>query len=115
MSYQQVEKELAKGTAPELLCMTCPWDRLCITPPTVTRADIERQIEEAKQQDEALDPERKKAPMGMLLTAITMGGRDQMGTLCPVFALRLRSPDGRRLMDTVRQTMQGWTEGGDGS
>jgi hypothetical protein len=46
----------------------------------------------------------------MLLTAIALGGLDQIGTLCPVFAARLTSPDGRRLADAIREQMRNWSE-----
>lgn len=104
--YKQVEDELARGTAPALLCATCPWDRLCITPPSMSRQEIDRKIAEAEQKDKARDPLGTQMPAQMLMTAITLGGRDQMGTLCPVFALRLRGPDGREIADGVRALMR---------
>jgi hypothetical protein len=32
MSHAQAKKLLEAGTAPELICTTCPWDRLCVEP-----------------------------------------------------------------------------------
>jgi len=43
-----------------------------------------------------------------LLTAMTLGGRDTAGELCPVFLLRLRDSDGRRLAEGIRSQMQAW-------
>jgi hypothetical protein len=112
MSYLEVDNELARGIPPEVLCATCPWDRLCVRPPSMTKAEIERAVKDAEARDEARDPERKAMPAGMLLTAMTLGGRDRMGELCPVFALRLRTPEGRRIADSIRGVMREWSEGG---
>ena len=51
-SYEQVTKELAKGTEPAVLCATCPWDRNCVNPPSVSTADVEKAVEGAAAQDE---------------------------------------------------------------
>jgi hypothetical protein len=107
-NYDAVERELASGTQPEVLCATCPWDRLCVQPPEMTKADIEAKMEEAKRQDE--QQPGKGLPVGSLLTAITFAGRDQAGRMCPVFALTLRSPEGRKLADAIRQMMRGGGE-----
>lgn len=104
--YKRVTEELAKGTAPELLCTTCPWDRLCVTPPAMSREEVDRKISEAEAKDRARDPLGTGLPAQMLMTAMAIGGRDQMGTLCPVFALRLRGPDGRTVADGVRGLMR---------
>ena len=114
--YKQVQDALAAGTEPRMLCATCPWDRNCITPPTMTRAEIDAQIAKSQAQDD----ERMKAaelsggkpamPIGSLMTAIVMGGRDTSAGICPVFALRLRSSAGRSLADSIRSTMQKWDD-----
>jgi hypothetical protein len=108
MTHEQAKKELANGTPAELICATCPWDRLCVMPPSMSSQEIERQIEDAKRKDEERDPEQKSMPVGMLMTALAYGGRDQTGTLCPVFALRLRGLDGRQVADSIRTTMRSW-------
>lgn len=108
MSYEQVKKELAAGTPAELVCAACPWDRLCITPPAMTSAAVEEAIAEAKAADLARDP--KGMPTGSLMTILAVGGRDSMGSLCPVFALRLRGPDGRGIADSIRHTMKHFDE-----
>lgn len=105
MSYDQVERELAKGTPAELLCATCPWDRLCVEPPTMTRADVDQRMAEAEARDKA---KGDQFPTGMLLTALTVAGRESSGKLCPVFAMRLRSIDGRKVADGVRKLMREW-------
>jgi hypothetical protein len=104
--YGTVKEAMKAGTPPELICASCPWDRLCITPPSMTGADIERHLDKAKRDDEARDPNHKGLPTGQLLTALMFGGRDNQGALCPVFAVKLRSPDGRQVADTLRKLMQ---------
>jgi hypothetical protein len=111
MSYDQVKKSMQAGTPLELICAACPWDRLCITPPTMSAADIDAAITEAEQKDKAkADAGQTGMPVQMLLTAIVFGGKDMTGQLCPVFAARLRSPDGRGVADTIRTAMQRFGE-----
>jgi hypothetical protein len=111
MTHDQARKSLAEGVAPELVCATCPWDRLCVEPPTVSRAEIDRQLERSKAEDEARVRRNPEAiPLVTLTMAAILGGRDTSGRLCPVFALRLRGPEGRNLADVLRVQMQGWRE-----
>lgn len=105
--YDQVSKALASGADPAMLCMTCPWDRYCVQPPAMTRADIDAELAKAKREDMAQKgPDGPGIPMHTLLTAMTTSGRDNLGQMCPVFALRLRSPDGRTIADGLKATMQ---------
>jgi hypothetical protein len=114
--YQAVQKALAGGADPVMLCATCPWDRNCVSPPVMSSADVEAQIEEAARKDqaraEAARQEGRAAemPMGSLLTVLLMSGRDTSAQVCPVFALRLRSSGGRRIADTFKGLMQGWDD-----
>lgn len=118
--YLPVAKALESGADPDMLCMTCPWDRNCITPPTMTSAEIDAQIDAAKRDDDA----RRAAavasgkdpglPAGMLITAVTLSGRDTSATLCPVLALRLKLPEGRAVAELVKAHMQGGGERGQG-
>lgn len=110
--YRKVSDALSEGVEPEMLCMTCPWDRFCITPPSMTREDVNKQIEEAKAKDNA-QIEKAKAegkegglPMGMLITTLAIGGRDTSCSVCPVLALRLRSSEGGVLVQSIREQMQ---------
>lgn len=105
--YMPVKDALAAGTPPELVCAACPWDRLCITPPTMTSGDIDRQIKEAEEKDSARPGAENKMPVAMLMTAIALGGKDTAAQLCPVFALKLRGPEGREIADTLRSSMRG--------
>lgn len=108
--YKPVKDALAAGTPPELVCAACPWDRRCITPPSMTSGDIERQMEEAKRQDEQRaneNPASNRMPLGTLMTAMMLGGRDTAAQLCPVFSLKLRAPEGRQIADGIRAQMRG--------
>jgi hypothetical protein len=104
--YTAVKKAMAAGTPPEIICAACPWDRLCITPPAVSTTDVDAMIAEAEAADRSRDPQGHRMPTTTLLTAMTMAGRDTMGDLCPVFALRLRAPEGRQLADKIRAAMR---------
>lgn len=109
--YQAVTKALADGADPAMLCTTCPWDRNCVTPPSMTASEVEQQVREAAAKDEmTMRSDSSKAPMGSLLTALFLGGRDTAMQACPVLCLRLRSADGRKLADQVRSIMQGWED-----
>jgi hypothetical protein len=110
VTHQHAEKELAAGTPAELICATCPWDRLCVEPPNMSELDIKRQLNDAEQMDLKQDPDKSKMPMATLMTALIFAGKDKTGKLCPVFALRLRGPDGRQCADAIRQTMRTWGE-----
>jgi hypothetical protein len=104
--YKDVEDELAAGTPAELLCATCPWDRLCVQPPQMTKQQVDRQLDKAKSEDEAQPDGRNKMPMATLMTTLMLAGKDKTGQLCPVFALRLRGPDGRQVADGIRSMMR---------
>lgn len=114
--YTAVEKALSDGAQPSMLCATCPWDRTCISPPTMTRAEVEAKIAAAAAQDDAKLAEAKALgadpglPVSSLLTAITLGGKDTSALICPVYALRLRSGAGRTIADAAKAAMQGWDD-----
>lgn len=119
-NYEPVVKALAEGRDPAMLCTTCPWDRTCVTPPEVTRGDIQAKMAEAAAIDEqrfretaspGFGIQRDDAmPVATLVTAMTWGGRDMAATICPVFALRLRSGSGRKIADNLKAGMQAWDD-----
>jgi hypothetical protein len=116
--YEQVKKSMQAGTPPELICATCPWDRLCITPPTMTAAEVEQQLAQAKNEDAARKDQAgggKGFPVATLMMAMVVAGKDTAAQLCPVFALRLRGPEGRAIADSVRTQMQRFGEPDGGS
>jgi hypothetical protein len=112
VDFEQVNKALAGGADPNMLCMTCPWDRNCITPPSMSRAEIDAKMEEARRQDEIKMAAAKSAgqepgmPVGLLLNALTLSGKDTQAAVCPVFAMRLKLPEGRQIVDGLKQHMQ---------
>lgn len=112
--YTQVSEALSKGADPAMLCSTCPWDRFCITPPSMTRAEVESSIESfTKKAEVQVEEDPSKAVGGMmrsLVATMVYAGRDTQASVCPVFALRMRSSDGRRLVDAVRDTMRSWDD-----
>lgn len=105
-TYDDVKKAMQAGTPPELICAACPWDRLCVQPPTMTAADIDRLINEAEAKDKARNP--NALPAGMLMTALTFAGKDSTGHMCPVFSMRLKAD--RSVADTIRAAMRGYGE-----
>lgn len=109
MSYDQVKAELDRGTPAELLCATCPWDRLCVEPPQMSSQDVQRHIDGAVRKASQQDPESGSPLTGLLATMI-FSGKDSVGRLCPVFTLRLQGPDGRQIADGLRQQMRTWAE-----
>lgn len=111
MTHQQAADQLSSGIPAELICATCPWDRLCVKPPTVSSAEIDRRMKEAEQQDDTRDPMQSKMPVATLLTVLTFAGKDKLGELCPVFAARLTGPDGRLVADGIRAQMRDWKGG----
>lgn len=110
--YRAVTSALARGDDPAMLCTTCPWDRNCINPPTMTRDDVEQKSRESMARAEAQgpDPTGERTAAAVIMTAIALGGQDTSSQVCPVFALRLRSGDGRKIAETVRGLMQGWED-----
>jgi hypothetical protein len=114
--YEQVAAELAKGTDPALLCATCPWDRNCLNPPSMSTEDVNKVIDEAASRDEArmLAARASGQPVPVPATTITMAavcaGRDTALQACPVLAARLRSADGRKAAEAVKKLMQSWDE-----
>ena len=114
--YEQVAAELAKGTEPAMLCATCPWDRNCLKPPSMSTAEVSKVIDEAASQDEArmlaarASGQSVPMPAVTIMTAAVYGGRDTALEACPVLAIRLRSADGRKAAEAVKSLMQSWEE-----
>jgi hypothetical protein len=105
-SYEPVKKAMAAGTPLELICASCPWDRLCVQPPTMTSAEVEQLIAAADAKDRARDP--NGLPAGLMMTTVMLAGKDGCGAMCPVFSARLRSD--RQVADGIRNAMRGYGE-----
>jgi hypothetical protein len=113
-AYRAVQEALEHGADPEFLCMTCPWDRSCFTPPLMTTQEVNAKIAEGEATDRANASREGRMPIAMMVSIMAMSGRDYMGPMCPVFTLRLRGPRGRDLADAMKATMKAWAEqGGD--
>jgi hypothetical protein len=113
--YRRVQDALAKGAEPAMICATCPWDRLCISPPSMTREQIDDQVRQAAASDQkdkgtAQGDSGAGFPIGTILATLTLAGRDTMAEMCPVFALRLRTGTGRQIADDTKKAMQGWDD-----
>jgi hypothetical protein len=114
--YSQVTKALAEGVQPAMICATCPWDRNCVNPPSMTAGEVDRLVSEASEKDQAqilaAQAAGRKSPMptATLLVAAVYAGRDTALQACPVLGVRLRSADGRRVAETVRSAMQSWAD-----
>lgn len=114
--YKQVTEALEGGADPSLICATCPWDRYCVSPPSMTSAQVKAEIDKASEKDRE-ESERRKAegkdvvmPLGSLMTAVMLGGKDTSATICPVFALRLRSSDGEHIAKSIKDEMRAWDD-----
>jgi hypothetical protein len=114
--YRAVQETLAGRGDPAMLCATCPWDRNCVNPPTMTRAEIDAKLADAGRLDDErsalsrLSGSAPPMPVSSLITAATLGDRDTAAQVCPVLALRLRSGQGRDIAAALRAQMQGWDD-----
>lgn len=109
--YTRVEEALKKGVDPVHLCMTCPWDRFCITPPTMTSDEVDSRIKEAETKDNernlaAGKSPRDSMPIGMMLSTLMLAGKDRQAEICPVLSLALRTKIGEQLSRTLKAFMQ---------
>jgi hypothetical protein len=78
--YQAVSKALESGADPAMLCATCPWDRTCLSPPGMSRAEVDAKIAEASTMDKKRFEEAQAAgkdpgmPVGLLVTSLVYAG-----------------------------------------
>jgi hypothetical protein len=105
-SYRPVVAAMAAGTPHDLICATCPWDRICIHPPAMTPDQVKKGVRDT------VEHARRDGAAGRDLvmvevTALAINlGRDSMAVMCPVVAARLQSPEGRTVADAVRSVMR---------
>lgn len=108
MNGDPIREALKTGADPHMICATCPWDRTCIKPPAMTTGDVE----------EALNPDTIRGETGegegflfaAMVKAMTFVGRDTAAPVCPVLVDRLRSSDGKRIADALRELMTSWVD-----
>lgn len=103
-NYTQVSEALDRGVQPEMICSTCPWDRLCIEPPSMTRAEVAEKTAVPKVEDGQSMTD--KVLTNSIINLLAFAGKDQSATVCPVLAVRLRTNDGKHVADTIRSIMQ---------
>ncbi len=110
--YSRVSDALAAGATPAQLCGTCPWDRLCVTPPELTKDEIDRTKTETIAEMKKASPEDEASAgvMGQLLTTLFFSGKEREAQVCPVFVVRMRSSSGRVIADGIKAQMQGWDD-----
>jgi hypothetical protein len=99
--YTAVSKALESGADPSMICQTCPWDRNCVNPPTMTRAEVDAKCAPPTDGRSINDQELMKGLVSVALFA----GKDTAAQVCPVFALCLRSSEGRRIVDLLKERM----------
>lgn len=108
MKSDPIREALKTGADPHMICATCPWDRTCIKPPAMTTGDVE----------DALDPDNIMSETGdgegfmfaAMVKVMTFVGRDTSAPVCPVLVDRLRSSDGKRIADALRELMTSWVD-----
>lgn len=109
MTHQQAREDLRAGLHPDAICAVCPWDRLCVsrpTKPTMTERESVHHVSQAQIEYLASGDGSRKS----VLTALMLGGHDQIGEICPVLSLRLLGPDGRDVADGIRHLMRSWSD-----
>lgn len=89
----------------QLSCSTCPWNRNCVSPPTMTEEEVNKEIGI----DEKPDVSSKEAAEQSLFTgmfkAMVYAGKDKEAPVCPVFARALR--EGPEISQKIKEIMQG--------
>ena len=115
--YRAVSDALVKGASPAMLCATCPWDRYCISPPQMTRDEVQSRMKEAEAKDlvkeKAGEGKSSGVPINTILNLVTFASKDLEAMVCPVFALRLRGSDGRSIVDGLKANMKLWNDNPD--
>jgi hypothetical protein len=106
-NYEPVAQALARGDDPAMLCATCPWDRNCVNPPEMSAGDVSQKINESAEAAKAAGADVGAAT---LMAVVVFAGKDTSLQACPVLAIRLRSSDGRKAAEAVRNLMQNWED-----
>lgn len=104
-TYTDVTQALDRGVEPKELCSTCPWDRHCVNPPTVSRAEVEAKTAPPAGLDAEDAGQATKALVRGLLDLVIYVGKDRQLEACPVLAAELAGPGGCALHDAVRTHM----------
>lgn len=74
----------------QIECSTCPWNKNCIEPPSMTKEDVEKTVEEMEEKGGS----KEGKLMSGLMSALVFVGKDKECHACPVFIEKLRqSPE----------------------
>lgn len=123
--YSRVDDAIETGADPVWLCGLCPWDRSCLDVPQVDDADIIEAInrsvegfrrayhdENNPHHDDAVGMAESIGGLDSAIEQMTsmakgaLGGAKNETRICPVLSARLRTSEGRRLMDAFKDVMQ---------
>ena len=111
--YSQVTKALEAGVSPSDICSTCPWDRFCIVPPEMTKDDIHQRINGPEDEIADGEADANKAVnqiMKTVFNTILFSGKDTQAQVCPVLVVRMKSSDGKRIADSMKDQMKSWDD-----
>ena len=70
-------------------CKDCQWDKVCLSPPSLTKEEVDKRIEESTERGESKGKDTNM--LGGLMAVMMLGGRDTDCKVCPIFANKLRS------------------------
>lgn len=85
-------------------CSTCPWNKLCIQPPSMTRAEIDNKVNSSLGKMNSDKEDKEGGAIGAMMTAVMLGGRDRECFACEVFVDKLReSPE---LSNKIKELMK---------
>ena len=77
----------------QIECVSCTWNKFCVEPPSMTKEEVDKKIEEAKSEVREKGGAEGEMFAGLLSTMMYTG-KDSECPACPVFIKRLReSPD----------------------
>ena len=86
-------------------CSTCPWDKFCIQPPSMTEEQVEAEIKKDRGGNDPEDPKaREGAMIGGIMSALMFAGKDRECRACTTFITKLR--EGPELSNRIRAIMQ---------
>jgi len=86
----------------QVTCSTCPWSKFCITPPVMSKAEVDAKIQ--GDLDKVKETKDEGALMQPMLSALMFSGKDTECQVCPVFAAKLR--ESPLLSTKIRELMK---------
>lgn len=110
-NYGPVREAMTAGTPLDLICSTCPWNRPCVDRPSMTTAEVRQHTDHMKAEAVKSGHRGQDLAIATITAMAIYGGRDQMATVCPVFAARMQTDEGRQIFDAIRTHMRGTVTG----